>query len=236
LRWVCAGLLALEIGFLFITWLGIIFMMPLLLGIMLLMWPEISGQPLNPPSKRQLSKEEKKQRNKIRLQFCLIGVISLTWIIWRGWFYNPLPSDDEMIRNFNENRAEFEQLVQEYRNFRYQEGDEHTYYAATDGAKRLMEKLNVSNPQHAGFGWFPDPYSSRATKFRKGRDIAAKIKWGKITHSPYPDIRPLAGPEDWKQVMPEVFEGVPPITSSNHLEQHVGRSRCAEKRQSGFAG
>lgn len=103
LRWACAALLVAQAVFLLVfTWLKLL-VMPPCLGACLLLWPNAKIPPL---SWRQ------------RLQTAALALAGLGLFVWWHWFHFPLPSDAEMTAHFNARRAEFEQLVKGYRDFR----------------------------------------------------------------------------------------------------------------------
>jgi hypothetical protein len=138
-----------------------------------------------------------------------VELIVVGLFVWWGWFHNPLPSDKEMIDHFNAHRAEFEQLVKGYRDFRQSSV---FYEKSSPEVMALTSKLGVCCLHDFGDEWVPYPYSERAARFREGR----------ISRSADPKIRPrLATPEDWQREMPELFEGVPPITDLSHLKRQI---------------
>lgn len=208
LRWASAGILELEAALIMIfTWLKPVGLLPLLGGLILL-WPEISRQPLQPTPKQQRQLGNARRRN------WLIAAMVIPIFIWWNWFHNPLPTDEEMIQNFNEHRMELEQLVRGYRNYRRPEGTGSFFYEQAEEVKALMRAAKVSYLGVGGGGWLPAPYSAQAAKF----------SWGISTRSADPKVRPLLdSPADWKREMPELFEGVPPLTDRMHISHHTGR-------------
>lgn len=233
LRWLCFALLMAQSAYWFYGVWTFLFSLPTGFGAMVLVWPE--------------SESAKKLHWSVEL--IVVGLF-----IWWGWFHNPLPSDKEMIDHFNAHRAEFEQLVRGYRDFRRYlptaEDSEQSKQIreqeaqlkrenkltpearrAIDEARRqlikkfgpdygmlpevmaLTSKLGVCCLDDIGYSWVPDPYSERAARFREGLN----------TRSADPKIRPrLSTPEDWQRDLPELFEGVPPITDWMHLNRHIG--------------
>jgi len=102
LRWSCAVLLVVQV--LVVLILGIVPpALPPLLGAYLLLRPKASTLRLH---WRQW------------LLNATLPLICLGLLVWWQYFHFPLPSDAAMTAHFNEHRAEFEQLVKGYRDFR----------------------------------------------------------------------------------------------------------------------
>ncbi len=103
LRWTCAALLIAQAVFLFLfTWLKLLALPPFL-GVCLLLWPKVNSPQLH---WRQW------------LLNATLPLVCLGSLVWWQYFHFPLPSDAAMTAHFNAHRAEFEQLVKGYRDFR----------------------------------------------------------------------------------------------------------------------
>ena len=89
---------------------------------------------------------------------CFLLVCVLLWFYWNC---NPLPKDEEMIANFQANRADFEEIVRRYREypdllypsngpFWYERGD----------TLELFKRAGIDDVKSIGFRpWLPNPYS-----------------------------------------------------------------------------
>ena len=210
-RRLCAALLAAEAGFFLILSYIKILALPPILGFLLLRNPD---RPVKITSQPEMTKPWLMRHAGSAFGIGIL-VLFVGWQVWR-WFNNPLPSDEEMIENFNTHREELDQIVRGYRNYRRPEGVgrlPHSYEMMPE-AKLLMARAWVSYLGLGPGGWLPDPYSAKAAKF----------EWGLTTRSANPKIRPIFdSPADWKREMPELFEDGPPLTDRNHLSQKTGR-------------
>jgi hypothetical protein len=75
----------------------------------------------------------------------------------------PLPSDEQMIANFHQHRADFERLVQIYREDLSIPTD-FILLQPTPQIKDLMARINVDSVEGDGMVWMPpDPYSTDPT-------------------------------------------------------------------------
>lgn len=194
LRWGCAGLMAAEGVFLLVfSWLKI-FGIPPMLGATLLLWPELRGN-VPPVSRRQWV---------VRSGLWLAGG---SLLVWWFWFHNPLPSDREMLQHFTAHRAELEQLVQGYRNYRRLDA---FYEESSEDVNALLKKVGVYRIGEAQGGsgyWYSEPYSEHTLQVRKSLEIRS--------------IHNLATNEETtetlKRELPTLFEGVAPIQSGLEL-------------------
>lgn len=129
--------------------------------------------------------------------------------VWLQWFHNPLPSDETLIKHFNEHRAEFEQLVKGARNYRLQVPP---YVKSTEG-KALATKLRIGNIRAGAPIWFPDPYSERTAHIH-GQYFGHSYKGIKRT--------PQEQVGYWKNHFPELFEGAVPVTMGWQMPYMAG--------------
>jgi hypothetical protein len=143
----------------------------------------------------------------------LVGVCSV-FFVWLQWFHNPLPTDEIMIKNFHEHRAAFEQLVQGQRNYRGDTSKPPYSYSKTPEAQSLLRQVGMSDISVGSILWYPDAYSER-------------IAWldGKFYgHSPEGIRRtPEERVDYWKKNLPEMFEGVAPVSTPLQLDYLRGQ-------------
>lgn len=93
----------------------------------------------------------------------LIAVPLVVLVLYAvGWRY-PLPSDDEMIKDFYEHKEEFEELVRRYREF---DADAHHGKWVEQGNTRsILERAGIDRIQYGSYEpWLPDPYSIETAK------------------------------------------------------------------------
>ena len=158
LRWLCVLALGGEVVLLGITWLSPY--LALLPGgaAVLLVYSEWAEQLA--ARARQRRAGEPWSRRYLR-RAAVTGLVALG--VWWGWFRNPLPSDEEMIAHFQAHRAEFEELVELFRNYRPQPADSPAWDDIPEIRVR-RERIGVRyvTPQ-LGY-WLPDPYSVETGK------------------------------------------------------------------------
>lgn len=122
------------------------------------------------------SKEATRTRKSIWLRIILglaIGIALLfvsTYLLMFHAFYSfadlplllrPLPSDEQMIANFHQHRADFERLVQIYREDLSIPTNVIGHLEPTPQIKGLMSRINVDAVEGDGMVWMlPDPYSN----------------------------------------------------------------------------
>jgi hypothetical protein len=208
LRRLCAFALLGEAGFIFFkTWLVPLGLLPLL-GVILLIWPELIRASIHPPERTPVEQIKFKKMQQFKW---LIVAVGLGFIYWRGWLHNPLPSDKEMINHFNQHRAEFEQLVQDYRNFR---NTEVFYEKSSRQAIELTKKLKISHINNGCCSWMPDAYSKKIARIR-GQYYGHSAK-GNVVSSNQEQI------DYWRHYVPELFAGVAPIAWSHQIDRLAG--------------
>lgn len=156
-------------------------------------------------------------RKKIALPQRILSVFTVLAIgtvlfVWLQWFHNPLPSDETLIKHFNEHRAEFEQLVQGVRNYRRQD----VFYNNSAEGKELAGKLRIGQIKVGGF-WYPDPYSERIARlkvqYRGGHTYEGMEKNKRTLHEMV---------DFWKVNMPEMFAGMVTVTEPWQMEYLTG--------------
>jgi hypothetical protein len=216
LRWLCAAALAAEAVYLMIfTWLKILGGIPLL-GVLLLLWSDMgernaAWQTNTASPELTQEKLERKHRNRWINGTAISGLAAL--LVWWAWFHNPLPSDAEMIARFKANRSGFEQLVQGVRNYR-EIGAPYPYVRSSNEVRSLVKRLGIFRITWGGF-WYPAPYSERTARLT-GEFIGHTME--QRSH-----VRTLEQMLDyWKANMPELFEGVAPVTYYPQVNQLTG--------------
>ena len=101
-------------------------------------------------------------------------------------FFNPLPSDEKMIAHFQAHRAEFESLAIKYKAFNPSLGT--GIFDDLPGVKELKQKAAIRWVSEIGATWFPNPYSSDASREFEAQH--KKAGFNKLEHShPYKSIR-----------------------------------------------
>jgi hypothetical protein len=131
----------------------------------------------------------------------LIGLLVIAFLVWWQWYYNPLPSDKEMLAHFNTHRSGLEQLVQGYRNFRpARTWPGMTSYEHQEEVKELMKELGINHvieAQGASGRWYPTPYSERTLQILKALYV-----------------RPIDNLADENEVMKTLREQMPVLFNS----------------------
>jgi hypothetical protein len=120
-------------------------------------------------------------------------------------FFRSLPSDEEMIENFNKHRADFERLVHIYRED-LSVASEVGHLIPTPEIEAVMDRINVVEVYDDGSVWLPpDPYAkeaeSRADLWIKAasKDPAARTLSGvRLAYAHGRVIRPKYLVSAWK--------------------------------------
>ena len=175
---------------LFFPWLKIIAIPPILGGIVLL-WPELRGDAL-PISRRQW------------LVRSGVWIATVSFGVWWLWFHNPLPSDRAMLAHFKAHRAELEQLVQGYRNYRRSDAPGQQDYELLNDIRALKQKAGVyhiAGAQGAAGRWYPEHYSEHTLQVRKKLEIRS-------ASNPATEEEIM---KTLRQELPALFEGVTPV-------------------------
>ena len=99
------------------------------------------------------------------LIYSLLVLVPISIFIWWNAFHNALPSDAEMISQFNAHQTEYERLVQGYRNYRPSRTLPGSVpYEHINEIRGLMNKLEVyhlGEAQGESGLWYPEPYSQK---------------------------------------------------------------------------
>lgn len=103
---------------------------------------------------------------------------------------NPLPSDESMIANFKEHRAEFDELVRRYREYESPPGKHYLWKTVGDtpglAAKAGIYYINDVTPL-----WLANPYSIKTGRaihegLVSGKGIGLSFKYGALILKPAP--------------------------------------------------
>jgi hypothetical protein len=132
--------------------------------------------------------------------------VGSAFFIWIQWFHNPLPSDRFLMDYFQQHQAEFEQLVQGYRNYRRPDLPGNHYYEKLLTVRALMEMLSVNHivdAQGPSGRWYPNHYSTETVQKEK-----LYFGWGLTIKNKLTEDEAMA---ILRREMPLVFEGVAPL-------------------------
>jgi hypothetical protein len=160
------------------------------------------------------------------LGLILVAVFVLFFQIFVGFDNVPallrfFPSDEEMIGHFRKHRAEFDRLVQIYREDLSVPVDVVGYLLPTPEVKAIMDRINVTHVRDDQVPWIPpEPYSrdagiqSEHTKFLVKADRSEKRKYASVVlHYDHPKVLRLKymGPV-WKKycytpLVPRIRDG-----------------------------
>lgn len=72
--------------------------------------------------------------------------------------WNPLPSDEEMIRNFKDHRADFVEVVRRYREYPRPPGTSSAFWYKEGDTLELFKRAGIDSIDKRGC-WLPNPYS-----------------------------------------------------------------------------
>ncbi len=75
------------------------------------------------------------------------------------WIYNPLPSDESMIKNFEEHRADFIEAVRRYREYPRPNDKDTSLWFEEGDTLEVYRRAGISRIKYWTPIWFPNPYS-----------------------------------------------------------------------------
>lgn len=76
------------------------------------------------------------------------------------WIWNPLPSDEEMIENFQAHRADFVEIVRRYREYPRLPDKSSSFWFKDGDTLELFKRAGVDSVDYEGSTpWLPNPYS-----------------------------------------------------------------------------
>lgn len=106
------------------------------------------------------------------------------------WVWNPLPSDEEMIRNFKDHRADFVEVVRRYREYPRPPGTSSAFWYKEGDTLELFKRAGIDSISYdSRTPWLPSPYSLKtATNMEKERLAAGPFglfyKYGALRIKP----------------------------------------------------
>lgn len=106
-----------------------------------------------------------KLRLKIYLSIVFFIILAL-FIFYNLWQRVPLPSDEELIGFFHENRSQIEGLIEGYRAYDAIESKgDCSYWFRKDNNADLLKKAGIRISENIlGWAWLPAPYSIKTGK------------------------------------------------------------------------
>ncbi|ANJ66029.1 hypothetical protein A9404_00315 [Halothiobacillus diazotrophicus] len=75
------------------------------------------------------------------------------------WVWNPLPSDEEMIRNFKDHRADFVEVVRRYREYPRPPGTSSAFWYKEGDTLELFKRAGIDSVARSAPLWLPNPYT-----------------------------------------------------------------------------
>lgn len=125
--------------------------------------------------------------------------------------FRVLPSDEEMIAHFHRHRADFERLIQIYREDPSLPNRFGMVSQPTPEMETITKRINVNWPTSDWTVWLPpDPYSEEARRVTKALQLDRKIHRGDVEGRKFSGVRigyahlPV---RRFDKNMPEVFKG-----------------------------
>lgn len=85
----------------------------------------------------------------------LVGAVTFYWYLW---IWNPLPSDEEMIENFQTHRADFIEIVRRYREYPRPPDKDTSFWFKDGDTLELFRRAGIDSIDASGC-WLPNPYS-----------------------------------------------------------------------------
>ena len=198
----------------------------------ILLWPEIRG----------FFNRGQDWRRMVVICGLVIGVFGRA--IWWHWLRNPLPSDENLIKQFNTHRSELELLVKNYRNNRH--GDP-PIPSSDPVILELMKKAGVEKTDQASsldFGeWYPEPYSDHTLQVLKSlekrtssNNEASRREKMEILHHELPELfektAPIEDVADIKYITSviKINLGPKPTHRPTYNESYTSSSRYPKTR------
>jgi hypothetical protein len=83
-----------------------------------------------------------------------------------------LPSDEEMIGNFQAHRRDIEELIRRYRTYKPPKNVSHSHWVDEGDTQEIMSSAGIKRITHSSYRpWLPKPYSLETEK-----SVASEIK------------------------------------------------------------
>lgn len=104
-------------------------------------------------------RKETKAKRKRLLERSVVWLVFFSWV-WFVLFFNPLPSDNEMIEHLRIHRADIEELIDLHRNYRLQPGEKPVGWTSIPPIQTLLARTGIQYVHNTTGGlWLPKPYS-----------------------------------------------------------------------------
>jgi len=152
----------------------------------------------------------------------LLVAASVFALVYYLLHINPLPKDEELIAQFQEHRADIEELARRYRQIDPQPNKDHSLWIKEGDTPALFKRAKVWSVQSAVGIWLPNPYSVESAKIieeqsKTAKDLSLSVKYGTL-HVQFDDPRYtgtalLYGNKVWKDLyfipqIPRIENGV----------------------------
>ncbi|KJS01861.1 MAG: hypothetical protein VR65_07515 [Desulfobulbaceae bacterium BRH_c16a] len=94
------------------------------------------------------------------------GIFIGFWLLvyYFTWIYNPLPSDESMIKNFKEHRADFVEAVRRYREYPRPNDKDTSLWFEEGDTLEVYRRAGISRITNNAGVWLHDPYSQETDK------------------------------------------------------------------------
>ncbi len=106
------------------------------------------------------------------------------------WIWNPLPSDEAMIENFNAHRADFVEVVRRYREYDRSADKSHSFWFKEGDTLQLYKRAGIDSIDDTALRpWLPNPYSAQTAKavdeeIRNAKSFQIFHKYGALRITP----------------------------------------------------
>ncbi|WP_255989897.1 hypothetical protein [Chitinolyticbacter albus] len=106
---------------------------------------------------------------------CTWSVLAVLGLFYWINYFNPLPSDEEMIENFQANRADFVEIVRRYRTYPRQLNKDSSFWFKDGDTLELYRRAGIDSVDYEGSTpWLPNPYSVE-TAIKKQKIVATMV-------------------------------------------------------------
>jgi len=135
------------------------------------------------PDKTKGSAKAKEYARHLLWPGILLGVC--TAVYYFVWIWNPLPSDEAMITNFKEHRADFVEAVRRYREYPRPNDKDTSLWFKEGDTLEVYRRAGISRIESWTPVWLPDPYSPENYKkideeIKAHRGFALAHKYGAL--------------------------------------------------------
>ena len=135
-----------------------------------------------------------KKNRRIAIAVLSLSAIGVCFLVSTNWINKiPLTKDVDIIKHFNEHRADIEELVHRYRYFDQRRFAPFPLWTTQEGTKELLDRAGVRDiSKTSGLGtWLENPYSDESIQklkeFREQRrtDMENYAKYGREQKAPF---------------------------------------------------